>query len=125
MKRTVIESPFAGNVIDNIAYAKRCVLDCLRRGESPYASHLFFTQVLDDRVPEERSLGISAGLEWGRSAELVAVYIDRGVSSGMKQGIRVAMQNDACIEVRSLEREVSREEGLAIVMAALEKEDVS
>ena len=37
----VIESPYAGDVEANVAYAKRCVLDCLRLGEAPYASHLF------------------------------------------------------------------------------------
>lgn len=40
----VVESPYAGDVERNVAYAKRCVLDCLKRGEAPYASHLFFTQ---------------------------------------------------------------------------------
>ncbi len=57
MRLVVIESPYAGDVQANVAYAKRCVADCLRRGESPYASHLFFTQdgILDDLKPEERT----------------------------------------------------------------------
>jgi hypothetical protein len=44
MKLVIIESPYAGDVEPNVAYAKAAVLDCLSRGEAPYASHLFFTQ---------------------------------------------------------------------------------
>jgi hypothetical protein len=38
----------------------------LLRGESPIASHLLYTQpgILKDDVPEERPLGIEAGLAW-------------------------------------------------------------
>jgi hypothetical protein len=90
MKRVLVESPYAGEVDDNEAYARACVLDCLRRGEAPFASHLLYTQVLDDAKPTERQLGIAAGLAWGVCADLVAVYIDRGVSSGMRKGIEAA-----------------------------------
>jgi hypothetical protein len=105
MKRVVIESPYAGNVAENLAYAKRCVLDCLQRNEAPYASHLFFTQdgLLDDLVPAERFLGINAGFAWGTVAELVAVYVDRGLSPGMQQGIDRAIEAKQAIEFRSLE----------------------
>lgn len=120
MVLTVIESPYAGDVEANIEYAKRCVHDCLRRGEAPYASHLFFTQpgMLDDTVPEQRSLGIEAGLAWGRAANVVAVYVDRGISAGMKQGIRAAAWRGAHIEVRALDRRVSREDLKTVYDAA-------
>jgi len=109
MKRVVIESPFAGEVAENIAYAKRCVQDCLKRGEAPYASHLFFTQegLLDDLVHEERELGIKAGFIWGEAAVLSAFYIDRGVSGGMKRGVLAALECKRQIEVSSLEREIT------------------
>ena len=42
MKLVVVESPLAGDVERNVAYAKQAGMDCLRRGEAPYASHLFF-----------------------------------------------------------------------------------
>ena len=109
MNLVVIESPYAGDVEANLAYAKRCVHDCLRRGEAPYASHLFFTQpgVLDDLVPEERKLGIEAGFSWGAAAKVVAVYVDRGISSGMRLGIIAARARGAHIEIRALDRAVS------------------
>lgn len=70
MPLVVIESPYTGDVEGNVAYAKRCVMDCLKRGEAPYASHLFFTQpgILDDLKPEERMRGILAGLAWAVAA---------------------------------------------------------
>ncbi len=112
MKRVVIESPFAGEVELNIAYAKRCVQDCLKRGEAPYASHLFYTQegLLDDLKPEERDLGITAGFAWGDAAQLAAVYIDRGISGGMRRGIEAAKKRNSDIEIRSLEREITKKD---------------
>lgn len=41
------------------------MLDALDRGEAPYASHLLYTQMLDDTIPAERELGIKAGFAWG------------------------------------------------------------
>jgi hypothetical protein len=112
MKRVVIESPYAGEVEENVAYAKRCVGDCLKRGESPYASHLFFTQpgMLDDLKPEERELGILAGFAWGKAADTIVFYIDRGISGGMLRGVTSALENNKNIEVRSLERKVTQED---------------
>ena len=50
-----LESPYAGDVTENETYARLCMADCLKRGEAPYASHLFFTQegLLDDTIKEE------------------------------------------------------------------------
>lgn len=108
MKLVVIESPFAGEVQSHIAYAKACMNDALRRGEAPYASHLLFTRggILDDTIPAERERGMRAGFAWGAHADLVAVYIDRGISSGMRRGAREAFERGSPIEIRSLTREI-------------------
>ena len=82
-KLTIIESPYAGDVERNLEYARLCLLDSLKRGESPLCSHLLYTQVLDDTIPEERELGINAGLEWLKVAEKHVFYIDYGYSKGM------------------------------------------
>lgn len=86
MKKVILESPFAGEVEKNIAYARMCVRDSLLRGESPIASHLLYTQdgILDDHIPEQRKLGIDAGLIWRDSAELHVFYVDFGMSKGMQ-----------------------------------------
>lgn len=104
MPLVIIESPFAGEVEANIAYAKRAVHDCLMRGEAPIASHLLFTQpgVLDDDVPGERDLGIEAGLSWYRVADRCVVYLDKGVSNGMRLGMERARALGIHIELRSI-----------------------
>jgi hypothetical protein len=83
----ILESPYAANekhsVFDHVKYAQEALLDSLRRGEAPIASHLLYTQVLDDRIPEERKLGIGAGLAWRSVAQRAVFYTDLGWSSGM------------------------------------------
>lgn len=104
MRLVIVESPYAGDVTANLAYARRCVRDALRRGEAPIASHLLYTQpgILDDNVPADRQLGIFAGLEWRRVAEASVVYTDRGISAGMQQGIATAEAAGLAVEYRTL-----------------------
>lgn len=104
MKLVVLESPFAGNVARNVAYAKMCLKDCLDRGEAPIASHLLFTQpgILDDNKPEERKLGIEAGLAWYDAADLVVFYTDFGISNGMKGAMDRSAQKEIPVEARNL-----------------------
>lgn len=93
MKRVIIESPFAGDVETNINYGRLCLRDSLLRGEAPLASHLLYTQegVLNDQLDDERTLGIEAGLLWGKYADTTVVYEDLGISSGMVTGIQRAI----------------------------------
>lgn len=103
-RRVLVESPYAGDVERNERYARACLADCLVRGEAPIASHLLYTQpgVLDDTVPEERTRGINAGLEWGQFADATVVYEDLGVSNGMRLGIQHAERLGRPVERRSL-----------------------
>lgn len=109
MKLVIIESPFAGATLElrlrNLRYARACLRDSLLRHEAPFASHLLYAQegVFDDNVPEERIWGIEAGLAWGRAALFVAVYIDLGISSGMKLGIERARKEGRHVQVRKIE----------------------
>ena len=95
MKRVIIESPYGSSdlsiVKQNILYLKRCLLDSLRKDEAPFASHGFYTQILNDQIPKERSLGMKAGLTWQDKADLVAVYFDYGITKGMELGIKNAL----------------------------------
>ena len=56
-------SPYRGDVAANVAFAKRCCLDVIHAGEVPFAPHIYFTQFLNDDIPQERELGIKCGLE--------------------------------------------------------------
>ncbi len=114
MRLVVVESPFAARnpdgswdhetVEENLRYCRAAMNDCLLRNESPYASHSLYTQpgVLNDQVPEERNLGMKAGFAWNKYAEASVVYIDRGISSGMRAGIKNAVEHKRPIEIRSL-----------------------
>lgn len=91
MKLVVIESPLAGDFARNIRYARLCVYDSIQYGEAPFASHLLYTQCLDDEDPEQRKRGMYAGFSWGARAALCAAYVDFGISGGMQSGIDRAL----------------------------------
>ena len=101
-KFVIVETPYAGDVESNTEYARDCLYDSLFRGEAPFASHLLYTQVLDDAIEWERNWGIEAGLELAKRADLTAVYTDRGISRGMTLGIKAAEIAGRGIEYRSL-----------------------
>lgn len=101
----ILESPFRGtsptwvpwpfnlivqrwNTWRNRRYAYRCMRDSIGRGEAPLASHLAYTQCLNDNVPWQRTTGMECGFSWGYAAHRRVVYCDLGVSPGMYEGIR-------------------------------------
>lgn len=102
----ILESPYAAptpeEVRENEAYARLALKDSLERGEAPIASHLLYTQVLDDRIPEERTMGINAGLAWRLVADASVVYVDRGMSRGMIFGVELAEAQGIPIEYRRI-----------------------
>lgn len=112
MIRVLVESPFASKLEDeharldaihrNVLYARAALHDCFRLGEAPFASHLIYTQpgVLDDNVPAERAQGIEAGLQWGAMAHLTVMYVDRGISNGMRMGLDRAREEKREVRVR-------------------------
>jgi len=109
MKPVIVESPFKGKTPAeqrrNIRYARALAHDCLvNHHESPFLSHLLYTQpgILDDAIPEERQLGIDAGLVWGRVAEASIIGIDFGISGGMIYGIKNAIRVGRHLEYRKL-----------------------
>lgn len=103
MRLVILETPYAGDIAENIAFARACLRDCLKRGEAPIASHLLHTQVLDDMQPDERQLGIKAGHAWIPRADAVIVYVDKGTSQGMQAGIAAATKACVPVEYRRLE----------------------
>jgi len=103
MRPAIVESPFKTAEIvlangetatieeaKNIEYAKACCLWALDQCYSPYASHLFFTQFLDDSIPEQRKLGIQAGITWGSAADVRIFFVDRGFTEGMVYGYKAS-----------------------------------
>lgn len=116
MRLVILESPYSakgglGSVKANIAYAHQCAKNCILRGESPIASHLLYTQFLDDTNPTERELGIALGLAWRRAADCSVFYIDHGWSTGMRAALESAKRLNLPWELRAL----SDETGIAPV----------
>jgi len=100
--KVIIESPYSGEVKKNLEYARKCLLDSLNREEAPFASHLLYTQVLDDEIQDQRQLGMKNAFMWYKLADLMAVYIDLGVSKGMLESIEKAHKYDIPIEIRQI-----------------------
>lgn len=97
----VVESPYAGDVDKNTAFAQNVCRWCVEEGYNPYASHLFFTQFLDDNDPDERATGIACGLEWGKNADRVVVALRPGedMSRGMARGVDAHVERGAEVRV--------------------------
>jgi len=95
----LLESPFSGAPPE---YVHDCIRDCLERGEAPIASHVLYTQALDDTVPEQRRWGILAGFSIRWLTARTVVYTDLGISGGMQEGIEHAKGIEHEIEYRSL-----------------------
>ena len=109
--KVMIESPFKGiglypdeafmDECENRDYLQECIRDCFDREEFPFASHQMYTDALDDNNSVQRYLGIAAGFLWGDVADKIVVYYDRGISSGMRLGIK-RYSMDKLVEFRSL-----------------------
>ncbi len=117
MRIVCLESPFKPSADDiaryegrysaaellrqNLIYARLCLLNSLKIGEAPLASHLLYTQVCAE-TPELRSAGIKAGFQAHHRCDLVVLCIDLGVSSGM----RLAADNASLINTEQTRRSV-------------------
>lgn len=108
MRRVILESPWSGNIRKHRNYARKCIRDCLKRGEAPIASHLLFTQpgILRDHHAEERKLGIDAGLAWSEVADAAVFYADYGFSFGMQCALQRHSELGTPVEVRYLFKRV-------------------
>lgn len=112
----ILESPYSSptreGLAANLAYARRALLDSLAQGESPFASHLLYPQVLDDEVLSQRRIGMIAGQCWLLVASKMVVYTDLGISPGMAESIALAREIKLPIFYRSLGAGVAQGEAL-------------
>jgi len=98
----VIESPFADDEVTNIMYLELCIWHSISQGETPFASHGFYTNFLDDLDPWQRKIGIRMGLEIASHAYKTALYTDLGVSRGMLIGELDAQEMGRPVERRAM-----------------------
>lgn len=109
-KRVIVESPYKGDVRLNKGYARLAMLDSIFRGEAPFASHLLYTQMLDDNDTEERMLGITLGFAWRQVAHLVAFYVDLGMSDGMRLSQESLISSSFGRKIPFVERRINRDD---------------
>lgn len=82
-------SPFAGDVARNLRNARQYCKFAVEQGAIPLAPHLHYPQFMDDRIKEQRRLGISFGLVLLEKCEELWVY-GSTISKGMRQEIERA-----------------------------------
>jgi hypothetical protein len=74
MRRVIVESPYRGasqaERLRNVSYLKRCLRDCIMRGESPYASRGLLPGALEeDRAGRTTVLASRRAMNGGNVAE--------------------------------------------------------
>lgn len=109
-RRVIVESPYKGDIKLNEGYARLAMLDSIFRGEAPFASHLLYTQMLDDNDKEERMLGITLGFAWRQAAHLVAFYVDLGMSDGMRLSQESLISSSFGRKIPFVERRINRDD---------------
>ena len=120
-KPVFICSPWSGDWRKHTAYARRCMKDSLGRGEAPLAMHLLYPQVLNDLIPSHREMAINSGCAWLAGAKILAVYLDLGMSPGMKEEVDLARDLGVGIEERFLDQPA---EGERMAQSVLNVEDL-
>lgn len=85
MRRAYICSPLSGNISGNIENAKRHALYIFKCGMAPVIPH-FYALILDDEIPDERKLGMQAGISLLWVCDEVWVFGDE-ITEGMKKEI--------------------------------------
>lgn len=88
-KLIYIASPYAGDVKQNVAFAKRACRHAISQGHTPIAVHLLYPQMLDDNDPAEREIGLRLGHRVLESCDELWACGDR-ISSGMAREIKEA-----------------------------------
>ena len=83
-------SPYRGDTERNAKYAAALTRTAVMKGYTPITPHLYLTQALDDRNPEERALGMEAGLHLLEPCEAIMIGGYYGISEGMRYEIERA-----------------------------------
>jgi len=87
MKTAYICSPYSGDVKRNKQYARELTARAIQDGYAPITPHLYITECLDDNDPEQRELGLNAGIALLSVCDIIIVGKRYGISDGMKTEI--------------------------------------
>lgn len=112
IRRVYVVSPYSGATSpwwirpfvrwQNVRFARKCMDDCFRYGEAPFVPHLLYTQIFNDDNSDERRLGCVMACVWLKQSHHLAVYLDRGITPGMRSEIAIAQAANITVEYRRL-----------------------
>lgn len=115
MRKVYICSPYRakdGAELDrNIDYAQQLTRQALEAGLAPITPHLYMTQCMDDKKPEERARGMAAGLALLKGCDFVIVGVKYGITERMDREIHTAnMLGITVIDANQIKRHLEYEE---------------
>lgn len=91
MDKVFICSPYRSDVEKNKEIARKLGRLALEKGLEPVIPHLYWTQLLDDNIKEERHKGIQLGHNWLEECCVLWIYVQRynfgNISTGMMSDI--------------------------------------
>lgn len=93
MKVIYIASPYAGDVKNNIEFAKHACQYVITTGNAFFCPHLLYSQILNDNNEEDRKLGLDMGKRLLLKCDELWAFGNR-ISQGMFEEIEFARQND-------------------------------
>ena len=85
-KKVYICAPLGGNVKENLENAILYTKYALKQGVAPVTTH-FYALCLDDNNPQDRALGVSAGMSLLWFCDEMWVFGDE-ITKGMKEEIK-------------------------------------
>ena len=91
MKLIYVASPYAGDIEQNTAFARKACRHVMSEGHAFFAPHLLYPQLLDDSKPQERQAGLDMGLAMLPRYDELWCYGDR-ISFGMHLEIEEAVR---------------------------------
>lgn len=83
-------APYAGEVRENVLYARAAALMAIDEGYAPIVPHLLYPSVLDDNDPEDRATGLGLDLRLMDACGEVWLFDYKGMSSGMMAELNYA-----------------------------------
>lgn len=102
-------SPYAGDISKNTQNARQFMKYAVQKGVVPFAPHLLYPLILNEKDPNQRKLGLSFGLIWLTMCDEMWVF-GENISAGMQTEIDKARAchipirhfTENCEEVRRL-----------------------
>lgn len=85
-------------------YAEFCVLDSIRLGEAPYLGYPVLNGILNNRLSYDHDVAFLCHTNWIPVADILAVYIDHGITPSMQMSINIAKRHTTRIEYRILNK---------------------